>query len=325
MMKLVFRAVMIAGALCWSIAAWPQAGEAWPSKPVKFVVPVAGGGADILSRMFGEKLRQVLGQPFIVENKPGANGMIATEYVARSPADGHTLLFSFTAAHLVTPTLYPKVSYDPIKDFIPVAQIGSGGNLLLVPAGTPVRTVKEFIEYVRARPGQLSYGSWGNGSGGHLAMESLLKQTGLKMQHVPYKSNVASVADLLAGHIQVAFADMQSTVPHIRSGKLRVIAQNSKKRAVTMPDVPTLNEEGIKWDLDAWFGVFAPAGTPLSIVNRLNQEINKVLASDDMSERFRQVNLHDRTPKSVQDFTETVRRDYVEWGNLVRENNIKVE
>lgn len=299
---------------------------AWPAKPVKFVVPTGtGGGTDTVGRLFADLLGKAIGQSFVVENRPGANGMIATELVAKAANDGYTILFTYAAAQVVNPSLYAKVGYDPVRDFAAIAQIGSGGNWLLVPASMPVQSLKDFIDYVKARPDELAYGSWGNGSGGHLSMESLKMQAGLKMRHVPYKSSAASVADLLAGHIQVAFGDTSSNLPHIQAGKLRAIAISGTRRAANLPEVATMTEQGVPFNLMAWYGVFAPAGTPPAVINRLNQEINRILTAPELADRLRGLGFTEIPVKSPEQFAETVRTDVRDWGALVRAANVKVE
>ncbi|MEY2952300.1 MAG: hypothetical protein RLZZ401_387, partial [Pseudomonadota bacterium] len=262
-----------------------QAQAPWPNKPVKVIVAgAAGSGTDITARSFTEPLAKTFGQPFVIDNKPGANGMIGTDAAAKSPNDGYTLLFTYAAAHVVNPSLYEKIPYDAVKDFAPIAQIGAGGNLLVVPPGMPVKDLKEFIAYVKSKPAdELAYGSWGNGSGGHLSMEALKQQGGLKMRHIPYKSVAAVNTDLMGGHIQVAFSAMASALPLVESGKMKAIAVSGPYRVPQLPEIRTMTEQGIVFDLTAWYAMFAPAGTPSAIVNKLNAEIIRLIKAPEMA------------------------------------------
>lgn len=316
--------------LAASAAFWTggtSAQSAWPNKPVKVVVSgAAGSGTDIVARMFTEQLSRTFGQPFVIDNKAGANGLIGTDAVAKSPNDGYTLLFTYAAAHVVNPALYDKIPYDAIRDFSPIVQIGAGGNLLVVPPGMPVKDLKEFIAYVKARPAdELAYGSWGNGSGGHLSMEALKQQAGLKMRHVPYKSVAASNTDLLGGHIQVAFSAMASALPLIQTGKLKAIAVSGPFRAPQLPDVKTMTEQGINFDLTAWYAMFAPAGTPPAIVKRVNAEINRLIKSPEMAEQIKAIGFSEMPIMTPEQFSDSVKRDMKEWGAIVRAGNIKAD
>ncbi|MEO7939969.1 MAG: tripartite tricarboxylate transporter substrate binding protein, partial [Burkholderiaceae bacterium] len=286
MFKKILITAMVVGSMAAQGPALAQA--AWPSKPVKVVVAGgAGSGTDAGARIVTEALSKAFGQPFVIENKPGANGMLATEEVARAPNDGYTLLYSYAAAQVVNQSLYANVKYDGAKDFAAIVQIGAGGNLLVVPMDSPVNNLKEFIAYVKSKPANsLSYGSWGNGSGGHLSMEALKQQTGLQLQHVPYKNPAATNTDLIGGQIPVAFTSMGSALPLVLGGKMKAIAVSGPYRVPQLPNVQTMTEQGVKFDLVAWYGVFAPAGTPAAIVDKINQEVNRLLQAPDSRERF---------------------------------------
>lgn len=299
----------------------------WPSKPVKVIVAgAAGSGTDIVARTVTDSLAKTFGQPFVVDNKAGANGLLATDAVAKSPNDGYTLLITYAAAHVVNPVLLDKVPYDVNKDFAAVAQIGEGGNLLVVPANMPVKDLKDFIAYVRARPAdELSYGSWGNGSGGHLSMEALKQQAGLKIKHIPYKSTAAANNDLVAGHIQVAFAAVASGLPLVKAGKLKAIAVSGTNRVAQLPEVRTMSEQGVAFDLNAYYAIFAPAGAPVAMINSVNREVNKLLAAPEMSERWSTLGLDVRPARTPEQFAEQVRRDLREWGAIVKTGSIKAD
>jgi tripartite-type tricarboxylate transporter receptor subunit TctC len=325
LIRRIIGAALVAAPLLWPSAASAQA--PWPTKPVKVVVAGApGSGTDIVARTFTDALAKTFGQPFIVDNKAGANGLIATDAVAKSPNDGYTLLFTYAAAHVVNPVLLDKVPYDVQKDFAAIAQIGAGGNFLIVPAAMPVKDLKEFVAYVKTKgPDELSYGSWGNGSGGHLSMEALKQQTGLKIKHIPYKSTAAANTDLIAGHIDAAFSATASALPLIQAGKVKAIAISGTYDSCHLPDVRNMTRQGITFDLDAWYAMFAPAGTPAAVVNLLNKEIVKLIAQPDMAERWRTIGFCTMPIKSADQFSEQVKKDLREWGAIVKAGNIKAE
>lgn len=300
----------------------------WPTKPVKVIV--AGGpasGTDIAARLVSDHLSKLYGQPFVIDNRSGANGLIATEAAAKAPNDGYTLFFTYAAAHVVNQSLLPKVSYDVNKDFSAIAQIGAGGNLLVVPPGMPVNDLKQFIDYVKSKPANsLSYGSWGNGSGGHLSMEALKQKTGLQIVHIPYKTTAASNTDLMGGQIHAAFSAMASALPLIQAGKMKAIAVSGPYRVAQLPDVKTMSEQGVPFDLTAWFGVFAPAGTPPSIVTTLNKDIVRFLSNAGTGDALKKsLGLTEVPLKTPAQFAETVKADVRDWGAIVRASNIKID
>ncbi len=301
--------------------------DGWPSRPVRLVVAgAAGSGTDQIARVFSEVLARRFGQPFIVDNKVGANGIIASEAVAQAPRDGYTLLFTYAGAHVVNQHIVPKISYDVRRDFAAIAQIGAAGTMLVVRPELPVSDLKGFIDYVRARPPDaLAYGSWGVGSGGHLNMEALALQANLKLRHIAYKSVPAAITDLLGGHIDAAFAAASTLVPHMQSGKLKALAISGPYRSPTAPEIKTMTEQGIRMDLVAWYGLFTPAGTPVQIVNALNQEVNRVIAAPENAERWLQLGFAHMPLRTPAQFAERVKLDLAEWGEVVRAANIKVE
>ena len=299
----------------------------WPNRPVKVIVAGApGSGTDIVARAFTESLAKTFGQPFVIDNKAGANGLIGTDAAAKSPGDGYTLLFTYAAAHVVNPVLLDKVPYDVNKDFAPIAQIGAGGNFLVVPPNMPVKDLREFIAYVKTKPAdELSYGSWGNGSGGHLSMEALKQQAGLKIKHIPYKSTAAANTDLVAGHIQVAFSATASSLPLIQAGKMKAIAISGTFRSRQMPEIRTMTEQGVPFDLNAYYAVIAPAGTPAAVVNSLNKEINRLIAAPEMAERWNTLGFSDMPLKTPEQFADQIKRDLRDWGAIVKTGNIKAD
>lgn len=262
--------------------------QSYPSNPIMLVNPYAAGGpADALARPLASAMGDSLGQQVVILNKPGAATAIAAQQVARAPADGYTLLLSTASAHIVTPALMPKIGYDGIRDFAFVAMIASVPNVLVVRSALPVNDVKELVALAKQKPGTLSYGSVGNGSQPHLAAEMFQHMTGTKLNHIPYKGAAPATTDLLSGQIDLAFLNAPVLLPHIASGKLRALATTTMKRAEQLPDVPTLDEFGLKgFDVATWYGVTAPAGTPLAIVDRLAAVLGKVLASPEIKAKF---------------------------------------
>ena len=321
------RVFLLAALAMTSASVMAQSAANWPTKPVKVIVAgTAGSATDLVARTFSEPLAQVFGQPFIMDNRAGVNGMIATDAAAKAPPDQHTLLVTYTAAHVVNPVLLPKVPYDVRKDFTPVAQIGSGGNLLLVPPNLPVKDLQEFIAWVRAQPaGSLSYGSWGNGSGGHLSMEALLQKTGLKMQHVPYKQVSASLTDLGGGLLQAAFSPLATAVPLVQSGRFKALAVSGPYRVPQLPDVRTMTEQGVTFDLEAYFAFIAPSSMPKEIVARLNREINRLITAPEMTDRIKALGFSAMPRRSPEEFAAQIDRDLREWGAIVKAGNIKMD
>jgi len=314
-------ALTLAAALCSSSAA---ADEAWPTRPIRLVVASgAGSGTDIFARLFAEHLGKVLKQPLVVDNKPGATGIIGNASVAKAKPDGYTLLFTYAASVVINATLQPTMPYDALKDLTPVAQVGSGGNLLVVSPNLPVHDIKELVAYVRSQPDGLDYASWGVGSGGHLTMEALKAQSGMKLRHVPYKTVSQILTDMQGGVIRIAFVDSSSPLPMVQAGKLRPIAVSGTRRAPALPTLPTMTEQGYPFHADSWYGLFAPAGTPAPIVQRLNAEINQAMSSPALRERFLSYNMGTPPLKTPQQFADTVRADVRMWGDVIRTANVK--
>ena len=300
--------------------------DSYPDKPVTLVVPTApAGGTDTIARLIGDGLGKILKQPFVVDNRPGANRILGSEAVARATPDGYRLLFTYAATMVVNPSLYKKLPYDPQKDFVPIAQVGRGGNLLLVRKDLPVKTIQEFVAYAKARPDKLSYCSWGAGSGGHLAMESLKKQAGLVMTHVPYKGSGPCVQDLVGGQVDAAFADISSTVEIVRAGRIRALANSGPSRIPMLPDVPTMTESGYPFTTYAWYGVLAPAKTPPAVVKKLNEAVNQVLRDPAVVRRMHELNFTDLPQNTPEQFATTIRNDLRDWGALVKDIGLTLE
>jgi tripartite-type tricarboxylate transporter receptor subunit TctC len=297
--------------------------QTWPNKPVRVIVNFPpGGAADQLARAIGVPLAEALGQPVVVENRGGANGNIGGEAVAKAPADGYTLLMSSGGMVSVNPHLYPKMAFDPAKDLTPVAAAARVLVFLEVKPTMPVNNVREFMAYMKANPGKLSFGTPGNGSSPHLAAEMMKAQTNTFAVHVPYRGAAPAMQDLLGGQLDFMF-DHGIGLQHVKAGKLKLLAVGSAKRSPLFPDVPTLDEAGLKgFDADTWFGFYAPAGTPPAVVSRLNQEINKILGSQAVKDRIMAIGGVP-APMSPSDFNMRASIDGARFGALIKARNIK--
>src|SRR5436190_11110451 len=241
--------------------------QSYPVKPIRFVVPYpAGGPLDTVARLLGQKVSESVKQPVIVDNKPGAGGNIGADAVAKSPADGYTLLMGAVATHAINPTLYASIPYDPVRDFQPITQVASTPNVLIVNPSVPATNVREFIAYAKANPGKLNFGSGSTGSAGHLAGELFKTMAGVEMIHVPYKGAAPAMQDLIGGQVQLMFDNYASAATQVRAGKVKALAVTTAKRSALAPDLPTIAESGLPgFDINTWFGIFAPAGTPREI------------------------------------------------------------
>lgn len=317
------RALVGSALLCLTGVAASQSPGAWPDRPIRFVVagPV-GGGMDTFTRMIAEKVQTSLKQAVFVENRPGANGILGNGVVAKAPGDGHTFLFTASSSIAINPLMVARMPYDTQRDLVPVTQMGTGGIVLVANPSTGFTQLKDVVEFARKNPGKLSYGSWGNGSTGHLVMEGIKKEYGVFITHIPYPSTAGEVVDLLGGRIDIAFTDVTSPLPHIRSGKLTALGVTGAGRGPGLPDVPTLAEQNYKFDAEGWFGVFAPAGTPATIVRRMNEEINKTLATDELRQRFTALNLSIPPSRSAVEFAEIVKADMRRWQGLAKAINL---
>jgi tripartite-type tricarboxylate transporter receptor subunit TctC len=302
------------------------AGDAYPDRPLTLIVPTApAGGTDVVARLFADRLGKALGQPVIVENRAGANGMLGTQIAAHAKPDGYTLLFTYSGAQVANPNLYKTVPYDPVKDFEPISEIALGGNILLVGANFPAKSAKEFVDYAKAHPGTINYCSWGIGSGGHLSMESFAQEAGIVLNHIPYKGSSPCIQDLMGGQVQAAFGDSSTNIGFIKAGKLRGLLYSGPGRMPMLPDVPTMEEAGYAFKMYSWYGVFAPAKTPRPIVVRLNAELNKLLADPQIKARMLEFNLADLPIKTPEQFGAVVRQDLEGWGKLIRDHHIQID
>lgn len=313
------RRALLAALLLAPIAARAQGG-----RPLRLVVPFTpGGSTDILARAIAPKLAQALGQNVVVDNKPGAGGSLGATEVAKAEADGHTLLMGHIGTLAVNPSIYPKLGYDPLKSFVPVAYVARVPNVLVVKAEAPWRSLKDLVEAARAQPGRLTYSSGGNGSAAHITFEALKLRTKLFMIHIPYRGTAPSVTDVLAGQVDCTFTGSPAVIPHVRSGRLRALAVSSAQRLAALPEVPTVAESGYAgFEADQWYGVVAPAGTPGPVVERLNAEINKALGLPDVAQQLA-VEGAAPMPTTPQAFGELIRREIPRWAEVVRAGNVK--
>jgi tripartite-type tricarboxylate transporter receptor subunit TctC len=295
-----------------------------PGRAITFVVPYSPGtGPDVLARIVGEELQHRWNQPVVIENKPGASGNVGTQSVARATPDGHTLLMvsnPFTA----NISLFKSVPYDPLKSFAPVIEVATGSLALAVHPSVPAHSIKEFIEYVKARPGELNYSSPGVGVPHHLAMELLKSVTGIDMKHVPYRGSAGATQDLVGGHVSAAFQAVHVAVPLMQNNQLRLLAVASKKRTSIAPELPTLVEQGLPVDVDLWYGVFAPSGTPTTIVARYNKEFNEIISAKQIAEKLAKQGLIvvGGAPDQLAEF---VAQDIPKWQRVVKEAGIIAE
>lgn len=299
---------------------------AWPNRAIKIVVPgQAGSGMDIFARMLQVPLQHALKQPIVIDNKAGANSLIGNDAVARSAPDGYTFLFTPSSSIVLNPIVQAKMPYDTLKDLLPVAQVGQSGILLIAHPSTGFKSMQDMIRHAKANPGKLAYGSWGSGSTGHLAMEGIKAHFGIDMSHVPYKGTAALLNDLLGNNISVAFTDIASPIPHVRSGKLTALAATGSRRCPALPNLATVSEQGYPFNADGWYGLFAPALTPADIVRRVNAEINKILATEDTHQRFAAQNMPASPLKTPEEFAGTVKSDLALWQTLAKGVNLKLD
>jgi len=314
------RALLLAGL---GAAAWPRA-WAEASKTLRLVVPFPpGGSSDILARAVGARLGPALGVTLLIDNKPGAGGSTGAAEVARAEADGNTLLMGHIGTLAVNPALYPKLPYDPIKSFAPVAWVARVPNVLVVNSASPIRTLADLVARAQAQPGRLTYSSGGNGSAAHISFEYLKLKARLFMLHIPYRGTAPSVTDLLGGQVDATFTGAPAVLPHVRAGRLRALAVSSPQRLPTLPDVPTVAESGYPgFDADQWYGIVAPAGTPAAVVARLNAEINKALQLPAVAQQLA-VEGAIPMPATPKAFGELIAREIPRWAEVVKAGNVR--
>ncbi|ACB35437.1 conserved hypothetical protein [Leptothrix cholodnii SP-6] len=319
------RRMVQAIALTLAVSGGSAMAQAWPAKPITLIVPFpAGGTTDVLARALGEKLQQSLGQPVIVENKPGAGATLGADYVAKSKPDGYTLLMG-AVHHTIAPAVYKKMAYDFQKDFAPITTVALVPNVLVVNAATPARNVAELVALAKAKPGESTYGSNGNGTAQHLIGTQFQNLTGADLVHVPYKGSGPLATDLLGGQITMSFDTITPVLPHIKSGKLRALAVTTSKRSAALPDVPTLDEAGLKgFNIGTWFGVLAPVATPKEVVARLNAEMVKVIQSADFRKRMDEIGA-EPIGNSAEQMAQQIRGETEKFAKLVKDAKVTIE
>jgi len=324
-MKNLFKQ-FVALAFLSALAFGSASAQTFPERTVRIVVPYPPGGFnDTLARVSAEKLTKMWNQPVVVENKPGGNTTVGNSFVAKSAPDGYTILITplpFSAL----PGLYgAQLPYDALKDFTPLVWAGSTQNALVVRNELPVNTVQELLEYAKKNPGKLNYGSTGSGSSNHLSMELLMRMTSVKLTHIPYKGSAPATMAMIGGEIDALFDNVPNVLPHIKAGKMKVIAVSSQQRSHLLPAVPTVAESGVTgYDVTVWFGMQLPAGTPTAIVDRLNRDIVQLLKEADVIKRFRDQGV-EVVASSPADFSRLVQREVLKWTQLIRDANIRIE
>ena len=305
-------------------AATAACAQAYPSKPIRMVVGFPpGGGNDIIARMVGSKMQEAWGEPVLIDNKPGANSIIAAEYVAKSAPDGYTLLVNATGGMSVNPVLYTKLPYDPLKDFVPISMVGIFPLVLVVHPSLPAGSVTELVAYARANPGKLDYSA--GSTAFQVATEMLKQMTGTDIRHIPYKGSAAAIAAVIAGDVQMTIVDTPPLVAQIKAGKVKALGVTAAKRAASMPELPTVAESGVPgYEMVLWIGVFAPAGTPRGIVSKLNAEIVRIVRLPDIRAEFAGMGV-DPVGNTSEQMAEWIRREIARFGPVVKAANIQAE
>lgn len=312
--------------LALAVFATAALAQDYPTKPIRLVVPFPpGGGTDLFARVLGGKLSETLKWVVVVENKPGAGGNIGVDLVAKSPPDGYNIVMGQTSNLAINPALYRKLPYDPLKDLIPVVLVADAPLVLVVASQSPYKTLADLVAAAKAKPDELTFASPGNGTVAHLAGELFQSAAGVKFRHIPYKGSATAMNDLMGGQVQLFMASVPTALPQIKNGKLRPLAVTSTKRAVALPDVPTIAEAGYKgFDANTWFGLLVPKGTPESIVTRLNTEANKVLKMPDVAAKFASEG-GGAVGGTPEEFAALLKADYGKWAKVVKDSGAKVD
>lgn len=316
----------VVGILCLlGATASPLWAQSYPSKPVRLILPFPPGGpTDILGRAVGQKLSEQIGRPVVIDNRPGAGGNLGVELAAKSPPDGYTIVLS-SPLIAISPSLYSKLNYDPIKDLAPISLVATIQNLMIVHPSVPAKTLKEFIQLARNNPGKLNFGSGGVGTTTHLASELLKSLAKIKMVHVPFKGTGQAMLGLMGGQVDMLVIAVPPTIPQIQAGKIRALAVLSDRRASALPNVPTAKEAGVdNYEVPIWYGILAPAGTPGSIINTLNQELTKALTSTDLRERLAAVDVEPMTSTPEQ-FANFIKSETVRYAKVIKDSGAKAD
>ena len=300
--------------------------QAWPSKPIKVIVPCPpGGGTDIIARETTQKVAAATGWTFVIDNKPGAGGNLGVDAVAKAPADGYTIVLGQTSNIAINPSLYAKLPYDPQKDLAPIVLIANAPLVMVTGTGTPLKTLADAVNAAKAKPGQVNFASPGNGTVAHLTEEMFQKAAGIKTQHVPYKGANQALTDVISGNVELYMSSVPTLLGHIKQGKLRALAVTSAKRVDDLPNVPTINESGYKgFDAVTWFGLLAPAATPKDVIAKLNAEFNKALKLPELGKRLGDEGA-DIAGGTPEEFAALIKGDIPRWGKVVKESGAKVD
>jgi len=318
-LRLLFSVILVcaAGLAC---------AQTYPTRPIRLIVPFPpGGGNDTVARAIADQAGPALGQPIVVDNRPGAGGIIGADLAAKSAPDGYTLFLGGVGSHAVNPNMHPKLSYDAVKDFAPITLVASAPSVLAVHPALPPRTIAEFTTYARANPGKLNYASNGNGSSSHIAAVMYETMAGAKMVHVPYKGFGPALTDLMSGRVELMFNSIVAILPHIQSGKLRALAVTSKKRSSLLPDVPTLAEAGLpEYEAGSWYGILAPAGTPPAVIQRLHAEITKAVQMPEVQKRLAGEGA-DVIASTPQEFAAHIKAELARMRDVVRAGGMRLE
>ena len=321
--QIIAGAASLATPFLWTTSA--RAADPFPSKVITIVVPQAPGGAnDVIGRALAQRLSAVIGGPVIVENRQGAGGNLGTAYVARQPKDGHTLLLNAQSVQTINPFLYRKVPFDPVKDFDPVMVVGVAPYMLAVNPSVPAKNLRELVALAKASPGKFNYASAGNGTVNHLLGEMLKNAAGIDIVHVPYRGAAAAATDVVAGQVPMTFGSLAGLMPFVRSGQLRTLGVCTEKRTQLSPDLPTLAETIPGLYANAWYGLFAPAGTPKDIVTKLNTEITKLMDNPEMRERLVGLGV-ESAPGTPEQLTTLMRDDLVRWAKIVKDSGAQLD
>lgn len=298
----------------------------YPDKPIRLVVPFpAGGATDLFSRTLSQKLGERLGAQLIVDNRPGAGGAIGSDAVAKASPDGYTLLFTTSSTHSIGPYICPKLPYDPVRDFTPIAHVGDAASIMLVPNDSPARTVREWIDYAKKNPGKLNYASSGNGTIVHLTAELFASQAGISITHIPYKGTALAVPDLISGKIDVLFDSLPTGMPHVRAGRLRALGVTSLERSPLVPDLPPIADTLPGFESNTWFGLYGPKGLPPELVARVNAAANEALADPALREQLGKLGITPAKPCTPAQFAQMVAQDGAKWKKIIVERKITAE
>ena len=314
-----------AAAMAFSLVPAIACAQAWPSKPVKLVVPFAAGGAtDVVARLLAQRLTDAWGQSVVIENRTGAGGNIGADAVAKATPDGYTLLFTSGAIVTASKHMYKNMPFDPDKDLVPITNVATGPQLIAVATTVPAKDLREFIAYAKANPGRVNYGSAGIGSQTHLAAESLGYSAGLDLTHVPYKGESQALTDLMGGQIQMATPNFAAAVNFVKEGKIRALAVTSRERNPQLPDVPSASDVLPEFENAGWFGLMAPAGTPKEIIDKVQRDSAKIILADEFRARLAQIGM-EPVGNTPSDFATAIRSQSARWAKVIQERNIKVD